>query len=106
MKIRLPQPQKQGGRFRAAARIFLRALPLLLVYRKCCDLMGLPVTFSGKPILHKHVSSGENSRVVCSRGFNRAPRFTVQVFVSAGLIFLSLKKRGKKKRVQFDLGRL
>ena len=70
MKIRLlqmlkelPQPQKQGGCFRAAARIFLRALPLLLVYRKCCDLMGLPVTFSGKPILHKHVSSGENSRL-------------------------------------------
>ena len=53
--------------------------------------MGLPVTFNGKPVLHKHVSSGENSRVVCSRVLNRTPRFTVQHFISAGLIFPSFR---------------
>ena len=86
--------------------------------------MGLPVTFSGKPVLHKHVNSGENSRDVCSRGLNRAPRFTVQVFTLTvccfvfclvfflvfffffffcSCCFLLFKKRRKKKKEEKEL---
>ena len=80
-------------------------------------LLPVPVTFSGKPVLHKHESGGENSRVVCSHGLNRQRvsqiKFSLRLvwgFYFISLFFILnifyLNRERERERARFDLGSL